>query len=259
MHFKFRHLQRVVGGFFLLACIIVVLLLVIVARGQRWFQPFVPYTIVFANGGGISEGASVMIQGLGAGRVRSLSLDESNRVKVGVRLFAQYADRIRTDSLAKLTVPMIGSARLEVDLGPQQGAIIPRGGTIPSQSEKGGDLDALIQSATDLVTELKDPKGDLMEALGNINGATGSIATGLAAKPGQQPLMEELSSAISNLDAVLGMLDEKSPDIQDAIVEARRGLTEANKVIRALQKSVFIRGHIERYLKEDPTLRMENR
>lgn len=266
MHFKFRHIQKIIGGFFLLTCFIIIILLVLVARGQKWFEHYVPYITYFNSGGGLHAGSSVMIQGLEAGQITKIGLSRDNKVRVQIKVNHQYASRIRQDSLAKLITPIVGSSRLEIALGPQDAPLIPIRGVIPSKEVVGSDLDALINEATDLVKKLSDPKKDLMQILDNVNHATKEISESLDEKSGtlamlieDRKLYDELLSATSHLDNVLAGIDESTPDIKDAITEARRGLKETNKVILALQKSIFIRGNIEKYLKQDSTLRVEGR
>ena len=259
MHFKFKHLQKIVGGFFLLTVIVIIVLLTIVARGQRWFQHYIPYQCYFAQGGGLGVGDNVTINGIKAGKVKSISLSEDNRIHVEFQIYAKYEDRIRQKSFVKMILPIVGSAALDINPGPQDAPIIPRSSLIPSREEGGADLDALISGAIDLIDELEDPKGNLMGTLANLNDLTKSVADSLKSRDGKPGMLAEAQSAVGHLDSVLATLDESRPDIRDAIVEARRSLYETNKVIKALQKSVFLRGNIEQHLKEDSTLQFEGR
>jgi ABC-type transporter Mla subunit MlaD len=259
MHFKFKHLQKIVGGFFLLTVVVIIVLLTIVARGQRWFQHYIPYQCYFARGSGLSDGDNVTINGLKAGKVKSVSLSDDNRIHVELQLFAKYADRIRQKSLVKMILPIVGSAALDINPGPQDVPIIPRGSLIPSREEGGADLDALISGAIDLIDELENPEGNLMGMLANLDNLTKSVADALKSKDGKPGMLVEAQSAVGHLDSILATLDESRPDIRDAIVEARRSLYETNKVIKALQKSVFLRGNIKQQLQEDSTLQFEGR
>lgn len=266
MHFKFRHLQKIVGGFFLLAILMVVVLLVIVARGQRWFQSYTPYVAYFETSGGLRNGSMVLIRDLEAGRIESVRLDEDNRVKVIFKVFSQYADRLREGSVAKVSKPVVGSTSLALVLGPADAPQIDKGGIVSSEKDVGAGLDGLIENTTKLIRELEDPEGDLMQTLANVNVATKSLSDAMTKGDSslrmlleKRDLYDELTSATSHLDNLMGTLDESSPDIEDAILEARRGLEEVNKVVRALQKSIFIRGNIESYLSEDSTLKYEAR
>jgi ABC-type transporter Mla subunit MlaD len=264
-HFKFRHLQKIVGGFFLLTVMIIVVLLVIVARGQKWFQPYTSYHCFFERGGGLKSGASVMIQGLEAGQIRSLHLGEDNRIQVEFEIFREYADRIREDSTARLVQPMIGSSKLEIALGTPDMPQVEPGGEITSEDTGVSGLDQLIENANKLVKGLDDPEGNLKKSLVNIQGATKNLSEALAKKDGslmqfieKRQLYDNLSSAADHLDNVLTEIDRKGPDISDAITEARQALGEANKVIKAVQKSIFIRGYIKERA-DDAALRAEGR
>jgi len=266
MHFKFKYIQKIVGGFFLLTLLIIMILLVIVARGQRWFQSYTPYVTHFQNGGGLHAGSMAMIRDLEAGRVASVKLDEENRVRVNIELFRKYSDRIRSGSRAVVIKPVVGSVFLDVVLGPKENELILPGGEIPSREDGGGGLDELIGSTTKLVEELRNPGGDLMKTLENVNVATKGLADAMTKNDStvrmlleRRDLYDELTSSMSHMNNLLAVLDESSPEIRDTITEARKGLRELNKVVRALQKSIFLRGNMERYLKEDSTLRYEGR
>lgn len=257
MHFKFRHLQKIVGGFFLLALFFLFALVVIVARGQRWFQHYAHYTTSFTAGGGLNAGAAVTIQGIEVGTVGSVVLDSDNHIRVDVAIFHQYADRIRAGTEAVLNAPFIGGSSIVLSLGPRTNPLLRPGSVIPAHEEGKGGLDELLASITHLSKQLEDPHGDLMQTLKNVNGLTKSLDATLADAPPAP--RGKLASAIGHLDQVLAGLDNATPDIQDAIVEARRSLEEANKVIVALEKSIFLRGNIEQYLREDTDLRAEGR
>jgi ABC-type transporter Mla subunit MlaD len=114
MHFKFRNLNKIIGAFFILTCLLILGLLVIVARGERWFQEYVPYHSYFDNGGGLDIGSPVYIRRLEAGKVSGLSLNQDNRVRVDLDIFKQYANRIREGSLVKMVTPLVGSSRLDI-------------------------------------------------------------------------------------------------------------------------------------------------
>ncbi|MFH1874179.1 MAG: MlaD family protein [Pseudomonadota bacterium] len=266
MHFKFKHLNKIIGAFFILTCILILGLLTIVARGQRWFQDYTSYHCYLSDGGGLSVGSPVMIKRLEAGKIAKLSLAKDNKVRIDLNLFSQYQDKIRQGAVIKLVEPLIGSSRLEVVPGPENGALIAAKGQIAAEEAAEGSLNVLIEEATKLIKELENPEGDMMLALDNINRATKNLADAMEKKQGtfqmlleNKELYENLNSSIAHLDSLLSDLDQTAPDLADAIVEARRGLEETNKVLRALQKSIFLRGNIEKELEIDSTLQMDGR
>ena len=287
MHFKFKHIQKIVGGFFLLSCIIIIVLLAIVARGQKWLQSYAPYVSYFDEGKGLRIGTDVTIKGMEAGRVSSVDLGPDNRVKVGVEVFRRYAGKINRGSRIYLVQPMIGSNSLEIAPGPDSSAPIPDGGVISSVDEGKTDLKALIDNATRLVKKLGDPegdllrtlanlntatrnlenpRGDLMQSIANVNKATKELSDALVSKDGtvgmlleKRELYDKLNSAALHLDSVMGSIEGATPEIKASISAARTDLEESEKVIRSLQKNFLIRGNIEKRMNEDANLRSEGR
>lgn len=271
----------------MLSCIIVIILLVIVARGQKWLQAYVPYVSYFEEGKGLRVGTAVTIKGLDAGRIFSVDLGPDNRVKVGINVFRHYADKINKGAKISLIQPIIGSSSLEIVPGPDNATPIARGGIIPSLDEGKIDVKELIDNTTRLIENLKNPQGnlmqtlsnvntatkrvanpqgDLMQALANVNTATTKLADALGAQKGtigmlmeKRELYDKLNSAALRLDNVLGIIEESSPTIKDSISAARTDLEESEKVIRSLQKNFFIRGNIEKRMKEDSSLNFEGR
>jgi len=60
----------------------------------------------------------VKLLGTDVGQVTQVTLTEDNRVRIGVRILANYASRIRTDSLAIVESPtFIGSEYIAVTPG----------------------------------------------------------------------------------------------------------------------------------------------
>ncbi|MBU2574513.1 MAG: MCE family protein [Elusimicrobia bacterium] len=287
MHFKFKHRQKIVGGFFLLSCVIVIILLVIVARGQKWLQAYVPYVAYIDEGKGLRVGTGVTIKGLDAGQVSSVDLGPDNRVKVGIKVFRHYAGKINSSASISLVQPIIGSNSLEIIPGPDNAAPIARGGVIPSVDEGKIDFKPLIDTTTRLIKDLQNPsgnlmqtltnvnaatknlqnpQGDLMQALANVNAATKKLTDALGSQNGtigmlmeKRELYDKLASAADHLDKVLAGIEASTPEIKASISAARTDLEESEKVIRSLQKNFFIRGNIEKRMNEDSSLRIEGR
>lgn len=266
MYFKFKYLNKIVGGFFILTCIIVIILLMIVARGQRWFQTYTPYTAYFDQGDGLGLGTPVMINGIRSGMIDSISLDENNRINVVLKIFSQYSKNIKEGSEIKIVTPLFGSANLEILPGPTQNNVILPKGVISTVSGEQSSLDALIEETMALIEMLKDPNGDLAGSLKNFNSTSRRIDSMLSSRGGtlgmlieSRDLYNRLISVTNHLNHLVSIVDESSPDIRDAITGAREGIKEANRTIRAVQKSIFIRGHVEKYLAEDSALKVEGR
>lgn len=250
MYFKFKHLDKFVGGFFILAVICLLALLVTVARGQRWFQDYVSYKTTLSNSRGLQRGDQVIINGLEVGRVVKIDLSANDMVSVDFKIFSGYAKHMREGTKSMIDSPMVGSARIILKVGPEDAAELRPGSNIPSGEEEAASLDELIESATELAKKLGDEGGSLMTIIKDIADGRGTLGQFVI----NPVLYNRLAAITNNVQGITKSLDEASPDIKDAIVAARRDLEEANKVIHALQKSIFLSGSIENYLGEDRLL-----
>lgn len=260
MHFKFRHLDKLVGGFFIISVVSLILLMVVVARGRHWFERYVPYYSMFNSGRGLNIGDPVMIKGLKTGKVISVRLEQGNNVKVEYKILAKHSDLITDGVNAQVSAPVVGSASVVINLGQSDKPILKSGSQIPSVEESGGGLDELIADADILVKKLKDPDGNFMDTLANLKDATGDLKKTMAGKGSlgqlitKSDLYDRFLKIAKHLQVLSETLDETSPDMRDAVVAARRDLEEAEKVIKALQKSIFLRGSIEQYLGDERLL-----
>jgi len=266
MIFKFKHLQKIVGLFVVIAALMIVVLLMLVARGQRWFQGHVRYTANLQSASGLKPGSLIVINDLEAGRIGRVVLDSNNRVEMQIQLFDQYADRVREGSSVRVLRPIVGSAVMALIPGDPAAPALAPGSLIPTEGAEAAGLDDLIEQATSLIAALGDPKGDLMLSLANVSTATKGIVDAMTKNDSSMKLLlerrdlyDKLSSAMGHLNHILGEVDKASPEIRDAIVEARRGLEEVNKVTLALQKSFLLRGNIKQQIKQDSTLKFEAR
>ena len=260
MHFKFRHLDKLVGGFFIVSLVCLLLLLVVVARGQRWFQKYVPYHSYFEKAGGLNVGDKVLIKGMEAGRVASVKLSKDNQIAVKYKIYSQYADKVQEGTRSKVSIPVVGSASVVLQLPIEKKPVLKAKSLIPSSEDESADLEKLIENATNLVAKLNDPDGTFMMTLAHLEQSTAELETTMKGRGSVGKLMNDselhnrLVKISKNLQDITDKLGEASPDMRDAVISARKNLEEAEKVITALQKSVFLRGHIEQYLGEERLL-----
>lgn len=250
MYFKFKHIDKLVGGFFILTIICLLALLVTVARGQGWFEKYTSYDSFLSNGRGLQHGDQVVVNGFEIGRVSKIKLADDDMIWVKFKVLSRYAKHVREGTTALVDSPMVGSARVLLKLGPSDAPMLKPGSVIPSGEEEAANLDGLIESATELVNKLKSPDGSLMTIVKDIASGKGSLGK-LITEPA---LYNRLSAITKNVQGVTESLNEVSPDLKDAIIAARKDLEEANKVIHALQSSIFLRGSIENYLNQERLL-----
>lgn len=107
------------SGFFVLATLGILLLTILtVAAQQDWLSRNRHFSIIFKNGEGLLPGAIVQMSGIRIGKVDEVTINEDNQIEVSIEVDAQYADRVRTDSVAKTSrLSLIGDKIIVVSPG----------------------------------------------------------------------------------------------------------------------------------------------
>lgn len=188
MRFMLRHSDKMVGVFVLTGTLFLVGALGFVGINKRWFQSGLEYKSVFCTAEGLSPGLDMKLQGFAIGRVKSLSLDEENRVEVVFTIFHEYADRIVPDSVVELAVqPMGFGSTLVLYPGINGGQPMPEGSLIPSTDMPLGQT---------LLTQGKVIKPKRRD----------EVTTILQSVP---PLVGQVSSVINTLDHLLAGFDQR--------------------------------------------------
>lgn len=263
--FKFRHLEKVVGGFVFVSIGIVFFAILAIGKGQGWFEKSYHYRVIFSKGYGLKPGATVTLSGIDIGLINSVGLTPENIVEVQMEVQERYRDRIRMDSLALVGgPPLLGSKYLEIVPGSPEELLIEEGGLINSEDPKeltdyleGFDVNAIkgrfeevLEDVAQLASHLNESSQELIVTISNISEITSQLREG---KVG-----ESLEKTLANLEQVTQTLSESSPKIKDAIATGDESLKETKKVIKAVQKSWFVRGNIPQ-IKEAPVLNLNGR
>ncbi len=137
---SFTRKEKLVGVFLLVLGIFTMVTLLVIAQGKGWFQPQNTYLVKFKQGYNLRQGSLVEMFNTEIGKVSNMRIVQTlglPQVEVTVKVYKEYADLIRQDSVAEVVSPtLIGSEYLDISPGspgyPKLGAY----GTIPSRERK---------------------------------------------------------------------------------------------------------------------------
>ncbi|MEO5365861.1 MAG: outer membrane lipid asymmetry maintenance protein MlaD [Magnetococcus sp. WYHC-3] len=139
MH-KRINLELTVGAFMIIGILCLVYLSITIARVAIWDIRGYEVFATFSDIGGLKSGSTVMIAGVDAGRVESVTLDDYEarvvlQISAGLQLHEDAIASVKTSGL-------IGEKFIQISIGSAD-AIIKPGGRI-RQTESAVDLGALI-------------------------------------------------------------------------------------------------------------------
>lgn len=290
MAIKFNKFERIAGLFILTAIVGTLLVAISVAIKQGWFEEKIYFHTTFENADGIHPGTVVQMAGLRAGSVEDIDLLDNNQIKVSFYVHGKFKDRIKKDSVAQLIRPfIIGDRVLEVTVGGEGIAKLPENSQMKSEEtmdimtlmsgKKMGSylnkvssllenlhevlvafsdksrtqsvvkmfdrLDPLLANLDGMSTEVTKLGKELNKVLPQMNQANPKMGSEIG-------LMTSNINQLTNDMKVLGpALGAVSEDLPMAAVRAIEVLNEATILVKAMQKSFFIKSSVEEVRSEE--------
>lgn len=117
------------GVFVALTLALLALVVLVIGRANRVFDRQVSYHMYFENVEGLKTDSPVWVGGLEVGRVSGidfLSDVEDPRIDVKVELARRFSNRIREDSVARITGRgVLGDKAIDISMGSSKTAVIP--------------------------------------------------------------------------------------------------------------------------------------
>ena len=249
MRLQYSTMERMTGAFILLTLIVFLFTVAVVGRGKNWFRKHVVYYTAFEEGYNLVSGSRVKLLGTDIGSVTAVLLTKSNKVKVRVKVLAEYASRIRANSVATVESPtVIGSEYINIRPGTSKAAAIPPEGLIPTKEKKkfteyleeyeiGAKLEHLGKILEDLALitdQLKDPKGPFFGTFSNLQQITGTVEAG----EGSLGRLIKSDELYEHMDTFVATLQETADYLVRAGVNIEKGSEHLEKATREAPEMV---------------------
>ena len=250
MRLQYSTMERMTGAFILLTLIVFLFTVAVVGRGKNWFRKHLVYYTTFEEGYNLVSGSRVKLLGTDIGSVTDVLLTEGNKVKVKVKVLAEYASRFRANSVATVESPtVIGSEYINIRPGTSQAAVIPPEGLIPTKEKKkfteyleeyeiGAKLEhigKILEDLAQITDQLKDPKGPFFGTFGNLQQITGTVEAGegsLGRLIKGDELHEHIQAELDAIDTFIATLQETADHLVRAGVNIEEGSEHLEKATR---------------------------
>jgi phospholipid/cholesterol/gamma-HCH transport system substrate-binding protein len=246
----------VIGGILLFA----IGLFLIGERRMLFQKKFTLYT-EFSRISGLQPGASVKVNGMGAGEVEAIEVPSSpaSKFRVRLRVRQDLHPLVRTDSVASIqTEGLVGGTFLFVNAGSNAAPQVPDDGTIPGREPfELADLMQQMNETVGLVNEtIKTLRGDVEAAVGDVadtarkaNDLLTAISDDVAAISGSsRRIMTDTQGIIAGLqqgkgtvgrlikdDEIYQRMVDTARQAQGVVEEARKAVQQGREALEALQ------------------------
>lgn len=203
----------------------------VVVFGDFRFGPESTYHATFTDVSKLKAGQKVRIAGVPVGAVSGVKLNHDNTIDVKFGVDSRYTLYSSTRAVIRYE-NLVGDRYLEITSGPGELRKLPAGGTINSQhTQPALDLDALLGGLRPLVKGLDADKINTISsaviqllqgqggALSNVLADTSAFSSAL----GQRDQL--IGDAITNLNTVLGTVDQKSAQFSASVDQLQQLIT----------------------------------
>ena len=110
MKFKIKYADQIVGILSLIAIIALIFIIFLIGSTQKWFVPKHNYYTIISSASNISDGKAITYKGFEIGKIKSFSLDDSDRVVVNFYITDDYKNKIVKNSIIEILSSPLGSS-----------------------------------------------------------------------------------------------------------------------------------------------------
>jgi phospholipid/cholesterol/gamma-HCH transport system substrate-binding protein len=213
----------------------VVMLLVagmlIVVFGEFRFGSDRSYHATFTDASRLKSGQDVRIAGVPVGAVKDITLNEDNTVDVAFTVADRY--QLYTSTRAQVRYEnLVGDRYLEIASGPGELVKLPPGSTIAKDNTQPAlDLDALLGGLRPVLkgldgNKINEVSNAVIELLQGQGGALSTMLSSTSAFTENLAARDQLiGDVITNLNTVLGTVDEKGTEFDASVDQLQKLLT----------------------------------
>src|ERR1051326_6865212 len=222
------------------SAIVLMVFLFFIGSEQKIFSRKNEYKVRLDSVSGLAEGNPVKISGVTVGVVKDINLPRDPKQKdVDIQLMVdrKYAERIRTDSRARLKKLglLAGDSYVDITPGNPKFDALEPGAMIPAARQT--NVDQLISSGEDLVDNFVQISYSLKNILGRVDRGEGLLGELTTQPETKQRLTDTLMTTLNKTNAVLSHVASGHGDADACREHERRVQERAGTAARAAQRS----------------------
>jgi phospholipid/cholesterol/gamma-HCH transport system substrate-binding protein len=198
-------------GLLVAAALLVLMIFVFfIGSEQKIFSRKNEYKVRLDNVTGLAEGNPVKISGVTVGVIKDITLPFDPKMRdVDIQLMVdrKYADRIRTDSRARMKKLglLAGDSYIDISPGSPKFDALEPGAMIPAARQT--NVDQLISSGEDLVDNFVQISYSLKNILGRVDRGEGLIGELTSTPETKQRITDTFLTTLNKTNAILGHVE----------------------------------------------------
>ncbi len=258
MKFKIRYADQIVGILTIFAIIALVVVIFMLGSKQRWFAKDYGFVTIFETASGITAGMPLQYKGFTIGKIKTIKLNDNNRVDISFIIYDTYYDRVKEGSLVELIINPIGLGNQFLFHPGNGAALITEKSNIPRADSADGraliaaglvtipkrddTISNLIAQVNPLLTNINETlgqlngafngtgKGPLAETMSSVSGITNELDASIG------PIMAGVAQTTANVEALTANLQELSVALKDPTGLVPKLIDPDGKMFGSIQK-----------------------
>jgi len=206
----------------------------LIGKERNLFEKENTYEGAFENVDGLALDSPVRLGGLQVGRVTEIRFADEladQRIIVTMEISRRYAERIREDSVARVTGRgVLGDKAIDISLGSPGKKVLPNGAEIPTGTS--GDISSLLKATGEMVDNAVNITRDLRSGVAAYTGPEVRDDV-VAIVKGTRGIIEEIQAGKGAAHALI--YDKKTGDDLKSLLA--RAVDTANKLDAAADKA----------------------
>jgi phospholipid/cholesterol/gamma-HCH transport system substrate-binding protein len=249
MKYKYHSYEKFVGLFIVSAILGSLFVFFTLMIKQNWLAEEVQYTTLVSNGDKVYEGSPIMYKGFQIGEIDDVKF-EDDRVQVHYSILKKYQKYVTMGSKLKISSSLFGDKSFQI-LKPD----VVSKKVIPNHSEilASEDDDVMKKMQDEMVVKVDGILKNVDKTLANTAVLSDEMKKHLPTMLKQAPTMtkdaakimsgvSKLVEEMNRMQPVMKAMATQMPAMTSKAVDA---LEETTVVLRAMQKTYFLRGNAE--------------
>jgi phospholipid/cholesterol/gamma-HCH transport system substrate-binding protein len=249
-----RLYKRAVGALVLASVLVLIYVLRLYQQTAGPFDQSFRLQAIAPRAHGLEIDSPVTMAGLKIGRVIGISVTPENTIKLELEMQGKYHERVRDDSLASLSRPLIGSSFIDISMGTPSRPEIPSGGyigltTLPDINDvvaglapKLEKVDAILDNVTlasadfkALIRQVGQDVEPLKRSMVNVEKTTAEAAAAAAAAKalvaGVDRTVGEARQAVADAGKAVGQLNAILADVKQGTARVDTLVGRADNIL----------------------------
>ena len=221
-----RLYKRAVGGLVFASVIMLVVVLRMYQQAAGPFDQSFRLQAISPRAHGLELDSPVTMAGIKIGRVIGINVTPENTVKLELEVQGKYRDKVREDSLASLSRPIIGSAFIDLSMGSPQQPELPTNAYIGLTTLP--DINDVVASIAPKLEKIETILDNVTTTTSDVKLLVRTVAQDLAPLNNSMKNVEKITRDAAE---AAGKVNQATTQVKQLLDDAKQATVQVNAIL----------------------------